>query len=78
MKTVVITGSARGFGYAMIKLFRESGFNIVLCDINETELNKAVNSLSGIKSDGKILSYKTDITKEEDVKSLIDNTIKGE
>ena len=76
MKTVVITGSARGFGYAMIKLFRESGFNIVLCDINETELNKAVNSLSGIKSDGKILSYKTDITKEEDVKFLIDNTIK--
>ncbi len=76
MKTVVITGSARGFGYAMIKLFRENNYNVVLCDINENELNKAVNNLKEVKSKGKILSFKTDITKEEDVNSLIDNTVK--
>ena len=34
MKTVIITGSARGFGYEMIKLFRHNNFNTVLCDIN--------------------------------------------
>ena len=76
MKSVVITGSARGFGYAMIKLFRENNYNIVLCDINENELARAVNELKEVKSNGKILSYKTDITKEEDVKSLIDNVVK--
>ena len=41
MKTVVITGSARGFGYEMIKLFRGADFNTVLCDINEESLKKA-------------------------------------
>ena len=35
MKTVVITGSARGFGYAMAELFRKNNFNVVLCDISE-------------------------------------------
>ena len=41
MKTVVITGSARGFGYSMIELFRKNNFNVVLCDINEMSLNEA-------------------------------------
>ena len=30
MKTVIITGSANGFGYEMLKLFRENNYNIVL------------------------------------------------
>ena len=41
MKTVVITGSARGFGYAMIEEFYKKGFNVVLCDINYEELKNA-------------------------------------
>ena len=38
MKSVVITGSARGFGFEMIKLFRKNNFNVVLCDINTQAL----------------------------------------
>lgn len=38
MKTVVITGSARGFGFEMAKLFRVNNFNVVLSDINEQGL----------------------------------------
>ena len=45
MKTVVITGSARGFGLEMLKLFRENNFNTVICDINEESLNNAYNEL---------------------------------
>ena len=33
MKTVVITGSARGFGFEMLKLFRQKNYNVVLCDV---------------------------------------------
>ena len=40
MKTVVITGSARGFGLAMIKEFYKSDFNVVLCDISKDALLK--------------------------------------
>ena len=39
MRTVVITGSARGFGYEMIKLFRKNDFNVVLCDVSLDNLN---------------------------------------
>lgn len=40
-KTIVITGSARGFGYEMLKLFREKDYNVVLCDISKEALAKA-------------------------------------
>ena len=76
MKTVVITGSARGFGYAMLELFYKNNFNVVLCDVNEVELDKAHKKLESIKPNGKILSFKVDITKESDIKNLITNTLK--
>ena len=76
MKTVVITGSARGFGFEMLKLFRKHNFNVVLCDISKQHLEEAEQKLKNIKSKGQILSFQTDITKEEDVKNLIEGTLK--
>ena len=76
MKTVVITGSARGFGYAMLELFYKNNFNVVLCDVNEVELNKAKEKLKSIKGKGSILSFKTDITNESDINHLINETLK--
>ncbi len=76
MKTVVITGSARGFGYAMLEGFRKRGYNVVLCDINTDELDKAMDKLSHIKSNGKILSFKMDVTNESDINNLIDGVLK--
>ena len=75
MKTVVITGSARGFGYSMLELFYKNNFNVVMCDINESELNTAYNKLKNITSKGTILTYKTDITNEFEVQSLINKVI---
>lgn len=76
MQTVVITGSARGFGYAMIELFRKRNFNVVLCDINEESLKKAKDQLLKMNYDGKVLSFKADITKEEEIDKLINETLK--
>ncbi len=75
MKTVVITGSARGFGYAMLELFRQKNFNVVLCDVNKEALDEASKKLEKIDGKGKVLSFRTDITKEDDVQKLIDSTI---
>ena len=71
MKTVVITGSARGFGYAMLELFYKNNFNVVVCDINKECLDEAKEKLSKISSQGKILSCVMDVTKEEDINNLI-------
>ena len=75
MKTVVITGSARGFGYAMLEEFRKNDFNTVICDINEEELIKAKEKLNQINSKGKIISIKCNITKEEDINNLIEKSV---
>ena len=75
MKTVVITGSARGFGLELNKLFRKENFNVVVCDINEKEIENAKKELDKIKSKGKVLTFKTDITKDSEVDFLIKNVI---
>ena len=76
MKTVVITGSARGFGLEMLKLFRINDFNTVICDISKESITTAKEELEKINSKGKILSFEVDITKEEEVKDLINKVIK--
>ena len=75
MKTVVITGSARGFGYAMLEDFYRNNYNVVICDINEEELKKAKEKISSITSKGKILSYKMDVTNESDISKTISSIL---
>lgn len=75
MKTVVITGSAKGFGYEMMKVFRQNNFNCVICDIDEESLNNAYEELTKMNYKGKVLSYKLDVTKMDDVQNVIQKTI---
>lgn len=77
MKTVIITGSARGFGYEMIKLFRKNNFNTVICDIDENALKTAKEELEKENGNGKVLAIKADVTNESDVQNLIDETLKN-
>ena len=71
MKTVVITGSARGFGLEMLKNFRENSYNTVICDINEKALKEAEDILGKMNYKGKVFSYKVDVTKEDDLNKMI-------
>ena len=75
MKTVVITGSARGFGYAMAELFRKNNFNVVLCDISEEALKSAKEKMLDIKSKGKVISHYVDVTDEWSIIKLIDDVL---
>ena len=75
MKTVVVTGSARGFGLAMLKEFRKYNFNVVVTDINEEEIKKAKKTLEEIDSIGEVYTQVADVTSEEDITKLIKNTI---
>ena len=75
MKSVVITGSARGFGFEMIKLFKNNNFNTVLCDINQEALDNAKALLEKEKGEGKVLAIKADVTNEQEVSALINQVI---
>lgn len=70
MKTVVITGSARGFGLELAKVFRQNNFNVVISDINEKGLVDAKQQLEQISSDAKILSVVCDVTNHDMIECL--------
>ena len=77
MKTVVITGSARGFGFEMIKLFKESNFNVVVMDVNKEELSNAYNNLLNLGGNGKVLAYVCDVTNKKQVDNMIKQVYKN-
>ena len=76
MKTVVITGSARGLGLEMAKCFRHKNFNVVISDLFKKDLENAKRELLKVKGTGDIDYFVCDITKENDVSNLIDGVIK--
>lgn len=71
MKTVVITGSARGLGFEMAKLFKKNNLNVVISDVNEENLQEAINTLNEIKSESKAEACKCNVTSTEDINTLI-------
>lgn len=70
IKTVVITGSARGFGFEMAKCFRKNNFNVVLSDVNEQNLLKAEKSLNEIESNAKVISEVCNVTNHDQLEAL--------
>ncbi|HEY5267354.1 MAG TPA: SDR family NAD(P)-dependent oxidoreductase [Acidimicrobiales bacterium] len=73
-KTAVITGGASGIGLATAKKFAASNVNLVLGDIEEGPLQKAVADL---KADGAhVLGVRTDVTVEDDVIALREAALK--
>ena len=71
MKTVVITGSARGLGFEMAKVFRKNNVNVVISDLNMDKLNCAKEELLNIKSNALVEVCVCDVTKTNDIKALI-------
>lgn len=71
IKTVIITGSARGLGLEMAKCFREKNFNVIICDLLKKDLKNAKEEILKTKGIGDIDYFVCDITKENNVISLI-------
>lgn len=73
-KTAVITGGASGIGLATAKKFAASNVNLVLGDIEEAPLRKAVDDL---RSDGAhVIGVAADVTVEDDVIALREAALK--
>ena len=76
MKTVVITGSARGLGLEMAKCFRGKNFNVIISDIFKKDLELAKKELLKVKGSGDIDYFICDITREKDIINMINNVKK--
>ena len=69
-KTIIVTGGAKGIGEACCRLFAEKGANIVIADIDYENAVKVAKSIEK-KTGSEVLTLKTDVTVEAEVKNLI-------
>lgn len=69
-KVAIITGGSRGIGFETAKMFSENGCKVVITSKNSDHLKYAVNQLTNT------ISISGDVKEEEDVKKIIDETIK--
>jgi NAD(P)-dependent dehydrogenase (short-subunit alcohol dehydrogenase family) len=74
-KIVIITGASAGLGEQFSHAFAESGAHVVLGARREDLLKKVAADVTG-KYGVKALPIKTDVTKESDIISLVNATVK--
>jgi len=74
MKTVVITGSSKGFGFEMGKEFLRQGYKVAFSSNNEENLRKAMDSLPEDKEN--VITVLCDIKSPDDLKNLWDVVFK--
>jgi 3-hydroxybutyrate dehydrogenase len=68
-KVAIITGSARGIGFEIGKIFAENGAKVVLSDLDQNTVEKAAQDL---RNNGlEVIGLKADVTSEEDIIQLI-------
>ncbi|GAB2540338.1 glucose 1-dehydrogenase [Rufibacter soli] len=76
-KVIVITGAAMGLGLAAAQEAAKQGAHLVLVDYNEKALEEAKQSLIKQSSGSKIITVIADVSKEEEVKNYVAETMKA-
>lgn len=72
-KVVIVTGASSGIGEATARLFAKNGSRVILAARSEEKLKTII---SEIKTSGYEADYvKTDVTKEDECRTLIDKTV---
>lgn len=72
-KVAVVTGGASGMGYAMAERFLADGATVVIADIEQEALDRAVAALD--PTGRRILGVQTDVSSSESLQNLADRTV---
>ncbi|MCX7695316.1 MAG: 3-oxoacyl-ACP reductase FabG [Caloramator sp.] len=72
-KVAIITGAARGIGKATAEKFLKEGASVVICDINQEQVDTAVSELKGIGEN--VLGIKVDVTNRAEVDEMVRLTV---
>lgn len=79
-KVIIVTGASSGIGLASATRFASLGARVVLAARSLDKLEKIAEEINekfnSQQSTSKVLCIKTDVTKEEDCKNLVEQTIK--
>ena len=72
-RRAVVTGGARGMGYAVAKRYLEQGASVSLWDLDEAGLSQAADSLSSL---GTVSYQQVDVSNFEEVEARQDRLVK--
>lgn len=67
-KTAVITGAASGFGLETSRLAAQAGMNIVMADVQQDALDRAVAEIGSLGAP--VLPFRLDVSKAEQVEAM--------
>ena len=71
-KSAVITGGARGIGYAIAERMLDSGAKVCLWDLDEKALQEAAAALS---AKGEVATQRVELTNAEQVQAAVEGTV---
>ena len=74
-RVAVVTGAASGIGFALARRFGEEGMRVVLADVEEEALAKAVKNLQA--NGAKVLGVRTDVSQATDLEALAQRTLEA-
>lgn len=69
-RTALITGSARGIGYAAARLLAEGGAKLALADVNGELVEQSARKLAGATG-AQVIGVRADITSEGEVGAMV-------
>jgi 3-oxoacyl-[acyl-carrier protein] reductase len=75
-KVAIVTASSKGLGKACALGLSREGAKVVICARNETELERAKDEIKN-NSNNDVLAVKADVTNLNDIKNLVEETIKN-
>ncbi|WP_209123968.1 SDR family NAD(P)-dependent oxidoreductase [Alkalihalobacillus sp. BA299] len=73
-KVSIITGGSRGLGREMANALSQAGASVVLADLNDELVQQAAEEIKA-QNGVETLGLQVDVTKEDQVKNLVDTTI---
>ena len=73
-QVAIVTGSARGIGKSIAEKLAKQGFQIVICDIDQEQVEKTAKEIEQLGT--KAIGIKVDVTKPAEVDQLFEETMK--
>ncbi|KAK0453833.1 hypothetical protein EV421DRAFT_714696 [Armillaria borealis] len=75
-KVALITGAGSGIGLESSILFAQEGASVLMTDINLEAAEKGAALIATKVPNAKVVTLKTDVSKEEDIKAAVDKAVK--
>ena len=70
-RVAIVTGGAQGFGLAITERFIDSGASVVIWDIDEKEIKKAINKIQSNKVSYQIVDVSDHDSIKKNLKELL-------